>query len=231
MSLYINEIRANFPEVFENKRKLNEEFFQQGRINSALSVLYYPIKHGISTHTQLEVQGRCYTLRSCLGPSPFKAVPEAKSYDGKLCRIRRALIKPDCPRGKVAPLGFIRFAITVTPQELQRIEQEIETIRSMIGINCMHAVERVLTNYTSCSPPFPLSLFPSLSALILGYGTDQVAFVDPHLSHRTPAIRRLDFALGLIPEGMALGLLTLAAKTYLPAASLWFQPFFSPAIP
>lgn len=232
MSLYVSQIQANFPGVFENKRKLNAEFFQQGRITGALSVLYYPLKHGPSTHTQLEVQGRCYTLRSCVGPSPLKPVPEAKSYDGKLCRIRRALIKPHCPAGKATPLGFIRFGIAITPQELQRIEQEIDPIRSMLGITCMHAVARVLNTYTACSPPFPLSIFPSLSALILRFGTEQVASVESHLCHRTPAIRRLDFALGLIPEGLALGCLGLAAKTFLLAASLWLRPFsFSPIIP
>lgn len=106
------------------------------------------------SHAEFEMEGTCYYFRSGIGPC---AIPESKSYHKRIYKIRRdAGFQPE--------LAFVRIGINVTPKEIRKIQDEIENIKPMIGLTCIHGVNRVIKKYSELSVPFPVSLFPTMIA-------------------------------------------------------------------
>ena len=200
MTTYISSIQSTFPQVYEAKRKLNEEFLEKGRILDAIAFLYYPVQHGPMSHGELEIEGSCYYFRSCVGP--WK-IPEIHSYHKKIYKIRRSV------EGKLPELAFVRFGITITPKQLNHIRTHIDDLRGMVGLTCMQAVQRALSRYTNYSIPFPISLFPTTTAAVLYVakkiiGSSRITSIDPQIYHRPLGFRLCDVILGVAPEGMGI---------------------------
>lgn len=155
MTVYLNNVKSDFSDIYQARKQLNSEFFKRGRIIDAVSFLYYPVQHGPMSHAEMEIEGSCYYFRSCVGPC---TIPDIKSYHKRIYNIRR---------GEWDELAFVRFSIAVTPEQLHKIQNDIENLRSMVGLTCMHGVKRALKRYTGYSIPFPICLFPTSTAATL----------------------------------------------------------------
>lgn len=199
MNAYFNNIQSTFPTVYEARRQLNAEFFEKGRIIDAVSITYHPVQYGPMSHGGLEIEGSCYSLRNLAGP--WWAIPKVQSYHKKIYRIRRR----ERDEGELA---FIRFAIAVTPQQLHSIQNNIDNVRGMVGLSCMHATKRALSKYTGLNIPFPICLYPTTTAAALWIakkiGSKKISKIDPYVSHRTGGVMIVDAAIAIVPEMMAI---------------------------
>jgi len=176
MTAYLDIIRLNYPNTYEARQRLNEEFYDQSKIPNAVSIIYYPVQHGPMSHAEFEVEGTCYYFRSGIGPC---RIPDSKSYHKRVYKIRR-------DTGFQPELAFVRIGINVSPKQIKKIHEEIDGIKTMLGLTCMHGVNRVIKRYTDYSVPFPVSLFPTMSA---GYllaskklsSSHKISKIDPHI--------------------------------------------------
>lgn len=210
-----SEVYQLTPAAYEAKKRLNAEFFQKARIPGAVSFLYYPIQHGPAPHAELEVEGRCYSFRSGMGPCK---IPTDKSYHKRIYKIRQN--KND---GRPPPLGFVRFGITATPAQIANIQENIEDLRETVGLTCIHAVKRALKEYVDFSIPAPLGIGPTSTAAALYLsknilGSKKISQIEPHMSHRPTHLIAMDTLFGVLPEmtviAYTVGFLYVAALIY-----------------
>lgn len=189
------------PKTYALKRKLNKEFLEKGRILDAVSILYYPVQYGPSPHGELSIEGSCYYFRNGNGPY---SIPKIKSYHKRIYNIRRN-------KGS-SVLGFIRIGIVTTPKQVKNIQRNIQDIRGMVGLTCMHAVKRVLDKYTDFSILFPISLFPTISTASLlvakkTFASRKISRIEPHMFHRPKTHLMADAFFATLLEVMAIVLI------------------------
>lgn len=198
--IHLNHIQLAFPEAYEAKKNLNADFLENGRIAGAVSFLYYPVQNGPMSHAELEIEGVCYNLRSCVGPC---TIPQVQSYHRRIYKIRRG------NEYGFVELAFVRFGIPVTPKQLNHIQKDIENLKSMTGLTCMHGVKRALKKYTGYSMPFPICLYPTTTAAALYISKNmmrskKISQIDPQISHRSRGLIIVDTSIAVLTEMMAI---------------------------
>jgi hypothetical protein len=114
-----------------------------------IGLIFYSITRAYApqTHVELEIEGQCYNLLwGTVAPRPLYS--QSEGADG--------LVKARYP--------FVRLAIQVTHNELQKLKARVWEYRSW---TCMIGVAKVLDRHLGIYIPFPISYYPSPSALYL----------------------------------------------------------------
>jgi len=165
-------------EIQDLKRKLNEDFTQNAKINGLVSVLYYPGQRRMAIgHAELEVEGTCYSITS--DPRPLSEKIKA-AREGRL--------------------PFKQCHISVTPQQLARFRDR-EKISSL---TCMHQVSRNLSKYLDFHVPQLINLSPLASYAYLNLskamGNKRITKIESHGSATDNALNFLAVSIGIATE-------------------------------
>ncbi len=142
------QVNTNQPSSDYKKLKLalNEEFIRKAQIQGLVSYIYYPSTHYIFGHSEVEVEGRSWTLM--------------RDFTFGSKSLSRMIQSSKSGRG----YSFFRFDIAVTPNQLIEMRENVWKIRSII---CSHGALRSLSRYGKYSVPLPLTITPFISAAYL----------------------------------------------------------------
>lgn len=135
-------------EFHRKKTLLNEDFKNNANIKGLVSYIYYPSQkeHPFFGHSELEIEGASYTLMS---DSNRKVRPLSKM-------IHASLFGTGFP--------FLRFNISVTPNQLQKMR---ECAPKTGGIICSMSALKPLSQYADFKVPLPFTISPLMSAIYL----------------------------------------------------------------
>jgi len=163
-------------EIQDLKRKLNEDFTRNAKINGLASILYYPGQHCLPMgHAELEVEGTCYSTTSFQGPLSEK-IKAAK--DGRL--------------------PFKQCHISVTPQQLARFRNR----ENIFSLTCMHQVSRTLSKHLDFHVPQLINFSPMASYGYLNFskamGNKRITKFESH--GNVNSINFLEVSLGVLGE-------------------------------
>jgi hypothetical protein len=197
---YLNSLQSEFPKVCKKRKKVDEEFFEKGRIPDALSILYYPGQHALQyeipiPHSELLVENSIINFRV----NSHDPIPGIKSYSKRIYDIGRSIAD------KPTPLIFVRIGITITPKQLNHLLTDIKNLRAIIGWNCMDGVKIALDRYADYHIPRPICLYPGVTAATLliakkFFGSNRISSIDPQIYHRTRTVRTINIISGVVPE-------------------------------
>lgn len=174
-NLYVFKPVELVPKEFHQKRiTLNADFFKNASINTMVSYIYYPTDRATQGHSELEVEGTCWTLsqlavrKSLLEHKIIKSTTPVPS-------------KPFKMQGKY----FKRYIITVTPEELKRLNYSLEKsmlfknrsklmltilyIQEILYKTCSYTVLSKLSETCNFHVPMPFKISPFLTALYIMY--------------------------------------------------------------
>lgn len=156
-------------DFFQKKQLLNKEFFEKSQIKGLVSCIYYPyIGHpAVCGHTELEIEGRSYTL---MIPSRLKSKRLAKMINSTV-------------HGDGYP--FFRFPISVTLKQLQDINNEgLETF----GPLCSMGVGKCLSRQGKINILLPFSFSPVLLTICLIskkiFGSERIGQIEVYTGKR-----------------------------------------------
>lgn len=135
-------------EFHRKKMLLNEDFKNNAKIKGVVSYIYYPSQkeYPLVGHGELEIEGNSYTLMYGFNR---KVRPLSKAIHASLS-------------GTGFP--FLRFNISVTPNQLQKISEFAPTTS---GIICSMSALNPLSQYADFKVPLPFAISPLMSAIYL----------------------------------------------------------------
>lgn len=158
-----------------NKTALHQALHQEARILGAVSILVFSHQFIPAAHAELELEGVCYPTAICYGRL---GVPVERCFHEKVYALRR---------GVVNRMPFFRIALAVTPQQLCHLRERITT-RSIIGMNCMLAINDVLKEHAHFQLPLPFSVSPAATLVALSLckflGSRRVVRIEPYVGER-----------------------------------------------
>lgn len=131
------------------RKLLNDDFMKNAKINDLVSYLYYP-SIIISSHAELEIEGDCWSKVN------NRYYDKVSSLDAKARMARRGKRKIFLP--------FFRYALSVTPKQLQRLRTNIDNECSG---HCAFSALVKLSKHCDFNVPFFFKLSPMLSGMYL----------------------------------------------------------------
>ena len=187
-------------DFYQKKLKLNDEFQVKSKIQGLVSCIYYPAQsdHPLYGHSELEFEGASHSL---MGSDPTIFKP--KSLD-KMIRLSDS--------GQRLP--FVRFPISVTPNQLEAFRKTILTR----GFVCSVAVAKNLALHGDYAIPLPFTCSPLALA---GYltcaktlGSKRITRIEFH--GNAHAVMHLAKAVhAMMAEFLALCMISLSARIFL----------------
>lgn len=153
------------PEVHQAKRAIHEEFSRTARITGEVAMIFFT-----NSHAELEVEGQHYSYECAFLSYPYFSgeCHEEHSLDTRTCRERR--------KGRHVP--FVRLDIRVTPQELDRLRQDVDQLLAAPhAITCSDGIAMVLRRTANIAIPRLFSLLPSHLAVYLGLASRRVGSI------------------------------------------------------
>ena len=152
------------------KQALNMQFHKA--YIKTVGVVYYPLQtKKAGGHVELEVDGRCYTLKPLL--YKIQSLQDKINY------------------ARTDGFPFFHFQIKVTSQQFDNLKKDGWKERSPI---CSYAVSKSLLKYADFNIPLPFSLSPLASGIYLKsiskFGVSRIKSIDYYSSktHRTKSL-------------------------------------------
>lgn len=143
----------------EFKKKLNAEFMKKAKISDLVSYIYYPY-YGDSGHAELEVEGACTTYKSM---ACERIVGHTCSFDSDM---REKRVRRRDSWYLVHKFPFYRYVISVTPEQLKNLSEQVGQRRRCTPICSLDALTE-LARGAHYAVPLVARLSPFISALYL----------------------------------------------------------------
>lgn len=153
------------------KKALNDDFYENAKINGIVSYIYYPTGEAKQGHSELEIEGCCW--------GTIFALEKFESLEKK---IKRSTTKDPFKPWKMKGRFFKKYTITVSPKQLEQLKNELYEPKTRptktLGIlqeissgltykTCSYNVLTLLSNNSEFKVPIPYKISPFLTELYI----------------------------------------------------------------
>lgn len=201
----------------ELTKTLNNEFKQKAPIKGLVSYIYYPYADTLTGHAELEIGGTCWTIKNDLLKDENDLSKHDQFREGFL---EKRLFKTQNGSG----LPFYRYVITVTPEQLKQLEENIGK-RFVYSFICSYEVLTELAQNTDFHVPFLFKLSPFISSCYLSKAKElkehRIEKIEFYGNEKTNYLMNM----GIVSECMSIVVIVVTTTCYI-ALTLYSTVFY-----